>query len=72
MIVSGAGRVEVGDLPAPHVTAGDVVLIPPGCRQRITNTGDDDLVFLAVCTPRFRQEAYVAIDPSPKPPDRAG
>lgn len=72
VIISGAGRVEAGDLPAQHVTAGDVVLIPPGCRQRISNTGDDDLVFLALCTPRFRQEAYEDIDPSPKPPDRTG
>lgn len=72
VILSGTGRVEVGDLPAQQVTAGDVVLIPPGCRQRIANTGDDDLVFLAVCTPRFRQEAYEDIDPSPMPPDRAG
>jgi mannose-6-phosphate isomerase-like protein (cupin superfamily) len=72
VIISGAGRAEVGDLPAQHVMAGDVVLIPPGCRQRITNTGDGDLVFFAVCTPRFRQEAYEDIDPSPKPPDRAG
>ena len=72
VILSGAGRVEVGDHPAQHVTAEDVVLIPPGCRQRITNTGDDDLVFLAVCTPRFRLDAYDDIDPSPKPPDRAG
>jgi len=40
------------------VGANDVVLIPPGTRQRITNMGDGDLVFLALCTPRFRVEAY--------------
>ena len=65
VLLSGSGRVEVGDLLAQDVYAGDVVLIPPGCRQRITNIGADDLIFLAVCTPRFRSEAYEDIDPEP-------
>lgn len=59
IVVSGSGRVEVGDLPAQDVTAGDVALIPPDARQRIANVGDDDLVFLAVCSPRFLPEVYV-------------
>lgn len=63
VILSGAGRVEVGDLPAEEVGPGDVVLIPPGCRQRIACVGDEDLVFLAICTPRFRPEAYEDMDP---------
>lgn len=58
VIVSGTGRVEVGALPAQEVTAGAVVVIPALCRQRITNVGGDDLVFLAICSPRFRPEAY--------------
>ena len=62
VVLSGKGRVEVGELPAQPVAAGDVVLIPAGCRQRITALGDEDLVFLAVCTPRFRPEAYEDID----------
>lgn len=57
-IISGTGRVEIGELPARDVGPCDVVLIPPGCRQRIANTGLDDLVFLAICTPRFSQECY--------------
>lgn len=63
VLLSGSGRVEVGSLPAQHVGPGDVVLIPPGCRQRITNLGAEDLIFLAICTPRFRPEAYEDIDP---------
>lgn len=58
VILSGVGRVEIGDLPARVVLPGDVVLIPPGFRQRISNSGEDDLVFLALCTPRFVQSAY--------------
>jgi len=57
-IISGTGAVEVGDLAPEAVTCGDVVLIPPLCRQRITNTGTADLVFLAICTPRFSQDVY--------------
>ena len=61
-IISGKGLVEVGELPPQVVTADDVVLIPPMCRQRITNTGKDDLIFLAICSPRFTQDVYEDID----------
>lgn len=58
VVLEGRGRVEVGDLPPREVGPGDVVLIPPGCRQRIANSGTADLVFLALCTPRFTPAAY--------------
>ena len=61
-ILKGNGLMEVGDLPPQEVTAGDVVLIPPKCRQRISNIGSEDLTFLAICTPRFSQEAYEEIE----------
>ena len=66
VILSGTGQVEVGELPAQDVAPNDVVLIPPGCRQRITCTSAEDLVFLAICTPRFRPEVYEDIDPAPR------
>jgi mannose-6-phosphate isomerase-like protein (cupin superfamily) len=62
VILAGRGRVEIGSLPPQDVGPGDVVLIPPSCPQRIANTGDDDLIFLAVCNPRFTNEAYEDID----------
>lgn len=62
VLLSGQGRVEVGELPAQDVGPGDVVLIPPGCRQRITNIGAEPLVFLAICTPRFRSDAYEDVE----------
>jgi len=65
VILEGTGRMEVGDLDPQDVEPGTAVLIPPACRQRITNIGNQDLIFLAICTPRFRQEAYVEIDPKP-------
>lgn len=62
VVLSGTGRAEIGELAPQGVAEGDVVVIPPGTRQRITNTGAEDLVFLAICSPRFTREAYVDID----------
>jgi mannose-6-phosphate isomerase-like protein (cupin superfamily) len=59
VILEGTGIVEVGDIPPQPVSSGDVVLIPPACRQRITNSGVQDLIFLCICTPRYREEAEV-------------
>jgi len=61
-IISGKGLVEIGEQSPQEVTAGDIVLIPPMCRQRITNTGSDDLIFLAICSPRFTQDTYEDIE----------
>ena len=58
IIIDGRGRVEIGDLDAVEVEAGDVVRIPAGQRQRIANTGSGDLVFYAVCSPRFSYDRY--------------
>lgn len=62
VIISGNGVVETGDQPSTTVAAGDVVLIPPGVRQRIRNEGIEDLVFLAICSPRFQPANYVDCD----------
>ena len=61
-IIDGKGRVEIGNLSPQDVSAGDVVLIPPMCCQRITNTGPEDLVFLAICSPRFSNSVYEDIE----------
>ena len=66
LILAGQGMVEVGKLGPEGVSPGDLVYIPPGCPQRIANLGDGDLVFLALCTPRFVSEAYH--DAEDKPP----
>jgi mannose-6-phosphate isomerase-like protein (cupin superfamily) len=62
VIISGRGLVEIGEDPLKEVTDGDSVIIPPMCRQRITNIGKDDLIFLAICTPRFTQDAYEDVE----------
>ena len=58
IIVQGRAEMQVGDLPVQNVGVGDVIIIPAMCRQRITNTGTEDLVFLAICTPRFDPIVY--------------
>ncbi|MDN5865656.1 MAG: cupin domain-containing protein [Gammaproteobacteria bacterium] len=57
VILEGRGRAEIGNAPPREVRPGDVVPIPAGIRQRIANIGTNDLVFLAICTPRFHPEA---------------
>lgn len=61
-IISGTGIAEIGNLPPVEVNPGDTVIIPPMCKQRITNTGNSDLIFLALCTPRFLNEVYEDIE----------
>jgi mannose-6-phosphate isomerase-like protein (cupin superfamily) len=58
VILSGTGRMEIGDQPATDVGPSTVVHIPASVAQRITNTGSVDLVFLCICTPRFTPESY--------------
>ena len=60
VILEGRGRAGVGD-ETLDASVGDVVVIPPGQPQQITNIGTGDLVFLAVCTPRFRPDNYSEI-----------
>ena len=62
VIVEGIGRVEVGNLEPQEVSAGDVVIIPPEERQRISNIGEDSLIFLAICSPRFEESNYVSME----------
>ena len=57
-ILSGSGVVEVGKQSPQKVTSNDVVIILPDQRQRITNNGQEDLVFLAICSPRFEIKNY--------------
>ena len=62
IIISGEGRVELQGLEATRVSVGDVIRVPAGVAQRITNTGECDLIFYCVCTPRFRQAGYKSLE----------
>ena len=58
LIVKGKGKVQIGGLKPANVAEGDVVLIPEGTSQKITNLGKTDLVFYCICTPAFTQDCY--------------
>jgi len=62
IIIAGSGLVSVGNVHAERVGAGDVVVIPVGMSQKIENDGEIDLVFYAICSPRFTQDAYEQLE----------
>jgi len=62
VIQQGSGLVSVGEDHAQAVQAGSVVVIPAGIRQKIYNSGSGDLVFLAICSPRFTPNCYEDCD----------
>ena len=50
--VSGTGRMRLGDQEA-DVQPGDCVVIAPGTRHKLFNTGDVPLVLLCCCAPAY-------------------
>lgn len=62
VVEAGSGLVEVGEASARPVRRGDVVEIPAGTAQRITNTGAADLVFQCLCLPRFTPDCYESLE----------
>jgi mannose-6-phosphate isomerase-like protein (cupin superfamily) len=54
-ILQGSGEMHIDDEEAP-VREGQIVLIPPGARQYIRNTGSGDLVFLAIVAPKWQAD----------------
>ncbi len=73
VILSGEGIVELKSGAqaeavslSERVKPGDKVVIPPDWHQRIHNPGNTDLIFLAVCSPRFAPECYTDTESSHK------
>ena len=54
-LLQGSGEMHIDDEEAP-VREGQIVLIPPGARQYIRNTGPADLVFLAIVAPKWQAD----------------
>jgi mannose-6-phosphate isomerase-like protein (cupin superfamily) len=54
-LIEGSGEMEL-DGERRAVTVGDAVLIPPGARHTIANTGDGLLRLLVTCAPAYRHE----------------
>jgi mannose-6-phosphate isomerase-like protein (cupin superfamily) len=58
LIAKGKGKVCISGLEPAEVAEGDLVVIPPRASQKITNTGETDLVFYCICTPAFTNDCY--------------
>jgi mannose-6-phosphate isomerase-like protein (cupin superfamily) len=65
LIVSGKGKVELGNSKSAWVGAGDTIVFPAGASEKITNVGKADLVFYCICTPRFTAECYCNEETAP-------
>ena len=62
VMLEGQGEVELDGADRIRVGPGDVVVIPPGCSQRMSNHNDNELVFLAICSPRFVPSRYISLE----------
>lgn len=63
IILQGEGEVTLGSGPLRRVGPLDVVWIPADEPQAIRNlSATEDLVFLCICTPGFRPEAFVNLE----------
>jgi len=51
-ITHGNGRMRI-EGEARDVKAGDAIAIPPGCKHKLSNTGNDTLRLLCCCSPAY-------------------
>ncbi len=61
-IENGSGVMDDGEGNLIEVGIGDSVKIAKNYPQCIRNTGENDLVFLAICRPRFLPECYLSLE----------
>jgi len=57
---AGVGRMRLGDEEA-DVRAGDTVVIAPGTKHKLWNTGTEPLVLLCCCAPAYSHEDTVLL-----------
>ncbi len=62
VVGKGSGLMEIGTEAPFEIGPGDTIAIPAGTSQRVTNTGDSDLLFQCVCIPRFVPECYESLE----------
>jgi len=62
VIEAGHGLMRVGDEAPFSVGPGDTVAIPKNTAQQITNSSQENLYFLCLCTPRFSRNCYTSLE----------
>jgi mannose-6-phosphate isomerase-like protein (cupin superfamily) len=60
-ILEGKGIVEIDGVKSP-IGPGQIAYIKKDQTQRITNVGEQDLVFLCICQPRFKPQSYKSLE----------
>lgn len=60
-ILSGAGEIRIDDTRRA-IKPGDSIYVAPGAVHQITNTGPDNLIFLAVCVPAWTPDNSVFVE----------
>lgn len=58
LFTHGSGRMRLGE-DAREVEAGDCVVIAPGARHKLWNTGSEPLRLLCCCAPAYSHEDTV-------------
>ena len=59
-VLEGKGEMQINTGEIKLLSKGDLAFIKKGSSQKITNILDKDLIFLCICTPRFKPEGYAA------------
>ena len=58
VFTEGTGRIRVGE-EERDVQAGDTVVLPPGTKHKLWNTGDGPLRLLCCCSPAYSHDDTV-------------
>lgn len=61
-VLAGQAEMRVAEKTA-NVRAGDAIVLPPGTRHQIVNTGATNLTFLCICVPAYSHGDTVLIEP---------
>ena len=50
---------EIGTEKPYDITTDDEVIVPANALERIKNIGENDLLFIAICSPRFQKKTIM-------------
>jgi mannose-6-phosphate isomerase-like protein (cupin superfamily) len=61
LVTAGSGRLRV-DGEEREIATGDCVVIPPGARHKLWNTGDELLRIVCACSPAYSHEDTISTE----------
>jgi mannose-6-phosphate isomerase-like protein (cupin superfamily) len=63
-ITHGAGRIRI-EGETRDVKPGDAIAIPPGCKHKLWNTGNEPLRLLCCCAPPYEHDDTIISETTP-------